>query len=131
MFYLYDGTPTNNPEDIKYINRLLNQLAWKYYNFHKKVVHYDYQYDESHVSEDWTKVTSRKVIKDTINKDILIPNNWGVTIELLKDQVVYITISINPADTIEYTLTPLNREQWKAVYHDIYGEEEDADITTL
>ncbi len=111
MLYLYDGYPVNNPEDIKYINRLLQQLAWEHYNFHKRIAHLDYQQEICHILENWTKVTSRKVIKDTINKDILIPDNWGVTIQLLKDQVVYIVISVNPEDTIEYTLTPISLDK--------------------
>lgn len=109
MLNLYDGVPTNNPEDIKYINRLLQQLAWESYNFHKRAIHLDYQEEICHVSENWTKVTPRNVIKDTINKDILNPDNWGVTIQLLKDQVVYIVISVNPEDSIMYTLTPIFR----------------------
>ena len=125
MMYLYDGAPANNPEDIKYINRLLQQLKYNYYNLHKNVTHYDYQYDTCHVSEDWTVMASRKVIKDRIKEDILNPDYWSVTIELLKDQTVCIVIEVDPADYIEYTITTLNKEQWLKLHFDIYGGEEE------
>ena len=50
MLNLYDGAPTlNNLEDIKYINRLLQQLVYKQYNFNKRETKYDYKEDEWHV----------------------------------------------------------------------------------
>ena len=111
MLYLYDGTPANNQEDIKYINRLLQQLVYTHYNLHKKVTHYDYQADECNVSEDWTVIAPRNLIKNTVRHDMLTTNAWNTYIELLADGVLHITIELNPEDEIEYTITSVSRKQ--------------------
>ena len=101
MLYLYDGTPANNQEDIKYINRLLQQLVYTHYNLHKIVTHYDYQIDECNVSEDWTVIAPRTLIKNTVKNDMLTKDAWHTYIELLADGVLHITIELNPEDEIE------------------------------
>ena len=131
MLNLYDGTPTlDNLEDIKYINRLLQQLVYTQYNFHKRATHYDYQADECHVSEDWTVIAPRTLIKNTVKNDMLTKDACRVTIELLEDHVLFITINLNPADDIEYTITPINRKQLDKVgmYYPTKDEEDTESI---
>lgn len=133
MLNLYDGIPANNQEDIKYINRLLQQLVYTHYNLHKRVTHYDYQTDECNVSENWTVIASRNLIKNTVRHDMLTTNPWNVEIKLLTDDeikylvemdghdkcnirkntmhVLSITIELNPEDEIEYTITPVSMKQ--------------------
>lgn len=128
MLNLYNGSPLNNPngasEDIKYINRLLQQLVYSHYNLHKKVTHYDYQIDECNVSEDWTVIASRTLIKNTVRHDILTTNPWNVEIELLTEHVLSITISLNPEDEIEYTITPVNKRQLNEMLKGLYQPDE-------
>ena len=146
MLNLYNGSPLNNPEDMEYINRLLQQLVYTHYNLHKKVTHYDYQIDECNVSEDWTVIASRNLIKNTVRHDILTTNPWNVEIKLLTDNeikyliemdshdkrntrkaamyVLSITISLNPEDEIEYTITSISKRQLNEMLKGLYQPDE-------
>ena len=106
MLNLYNGTPANNPEDIKYINRLLQQLVYTHYNLHKRDVHVDYQTDECNVLEDWTVIASRNLVKNTIREAIGIAEfvidetESYVTIDKLPENTLHISIVLNPEDEI-------------------------------
>ena len=146
MLNLYNGSPLDHPKDMEYINRLLQQLEYTHYNLHKKVTHYDYQIDECNVSENWTIIAPRNLIKNTVRHDILTTNPWDVEIELLTDNeiqylieldshdkhntrkatmhVLSIKISLNPEDEIEYTLTPVSKRQLNEMLKNLYQPDE-------
>ena len=50
--------------------------------------------------------------------------------ELLEDHALFITINLNPADDIEYTITPINRKQLNEVgmYYPTKDEEDTESI---
>ena len=131
MLNLYDGTPANNPEDIKYINRLLQQLVYTHYNLHKRRVHLDYQTDECDVLEDWQVIASRSLVKNTIREDIGIAEfvidetESYVTIDKLPENTLHISIVLNPEDEIEYTITPISKRQLDEMLKGLYQPDGD------
>ena len=126
MLNLYEGTPANNPEDIKYINRLLQQLVYTHYNLHKRDVHLDYQTDECSVLEDWTVIASRNLIKNTVREDMGIASfviddtESLVKIDKLPEDTLHISIVLNPEDEIEYTITPVSKRQLDEMLKGLY-----------